>query len=190
MMLVEGPYWVNRTRQLIPAEHRDHAIKLASDMYQVIRGYVNGQVVLAAITAVLIAPALFIFHISNPAALIVVVFLTALIPLIGHMIGAAIITIVALFHSPWAALIIFLYFILYMQIENYVIQPKIQANTTNLSPLLVFASVVMGISFGGLIGCLVAIPIMGCLRVLVVDYLRSHGKLGNEDPTKEPNVSD
>jgi predicted PurR-regulated permease PerM len=190
MMLVEGPYWVNRSRQLIPDEHRDHAVKLASDMYQVIRGYVNGQVVLAAITAVLIAPALFIFHISNPAALIVVVFLTALIPLIGHMIGAAIITIVALFHSPWAALIIFLYFILYMQIENYVIQPKIQANTTNLSPLLVFASVVMGISFGGLIGGLVAIPIMGCLRVLVVDYLRSHGKLGNEDPTKEPNVSD
>lgn len=188
MMLVEGPYWVQKIKSLIPDEHQEHSVQLASDMYTVIRGYVNGQVLLAALTAALIAPALFILHISNPAALIVVVFLTALIPLIGHMIGTVIVTIVALFHSPLAALIIFAYFILYMQIENYVIQPKIQANTTNLSPFLVFASVVIGISFGGLIGGLVAIPIMGCLRVLAVDYLHSHGKLIKTDPTKEPNI--
>ncbi|MGD0284573.1 MAG: AI-2E family transporter [Candidatus Saccharimonadales bacterium] len=190
MMLVEGPYWLNRVNLLIPEEHRKHGNKLAQDMYAVIRGYVNGQVLLAAITSILIAPALFILHISNPIALIVVIFLTSLIPLIGHMIGVTIVTIVALFHSPWAALIIFAYFVLYMQIENYVIQPKIQANSTNLSPLLVFAAVVIGVCFGGLFGGLVAIPVMGCLRVLVVDYLHNHGKLVTEDPTKEPDVVD
>ncbi len=190
MMLVEGPFWVNRFKLLIPSEHRDHAVNMARDMYQIIRGYVNGQVLLAALTAVLIAPALFILHISNPVALIVLIFLTSLIPLIGHMIGIVIVTIVALFHSPWAALIIFAYFLLYIQIENYVIQPKIQANTTNLSPLLVFASVIIGVTFDGLIGGLVAIPIMGCLRVIAVDYLHNHGKFINDDPTKEPDVPD
>jgi predicted PurR-regulated permease PerM len=190
LMLVEGPYWVHKTYKLIPAEQREHGKKLANDMYKVIRGYVNGQVVLAAITAILIAPVLFILHISNPVALIVVIFLTSLIPLIGHMIGLVIVTIVALFHSLWAALIIFAYFVLYMQIENYVIQPKIQANTTNLSPLLVFMAVVIGVVFGGLIGGLVAIPAMGCLRVIVVDYLHNHDKLVVDDPTKEPDVLD
>jgi predicted PurR-regulated permease PerM len=145
---------------------------------------------LAAITAVLLAPMLFILHISNPVALIVLIFITSLIPLIGHMIGVVIVTIVALFHSPWAALIIFAYFVLYMQIESYIIQPKIQANTTNLSPLLVFASVVIGVTFGGLLGGLVAIPVMGCLRVLIVDYLHNHGKLASDDSTKEPDVAD
>jgi predicted PurR-regulated permease PerM len=190
MMLVEGPYWTSKLNTLIPSEHREHGNKLATDMYKVIRGYVNGQVALAAITAVLLAPMLFILHISNPVALIVLIFITSLIPLIGHMIGVVIVTIVALFHSPWAALIIFAYFVLYMQIESYIIQPKIQANTTNLSPLLVFASVVIGVTFGGLLGGLVAIPVMGCLRVLIVDYLHNHGKLASDDSTKEPDVAD
>jgi predicted PurR-regulated permease PerM len=146
-------------------------------MYKVICGYVNGQVLLAAIAALLITPALFVLHISYPLALMVVIFVCGLIPLFGHTIGAIIITIVALFHSPWSALIILAYYILYMQIENYLIQPHIQSNTTNLSPLLVFMAVVIGVEFDGLFGGLVAIPIMGCLRVFVIDYLHSRGKL-------------
>ena len=65
------------------------------------------------------------------------------------------------------------YYILYQQIENIFIQPRIQANSTNMSPLLVFTSVVIGVSFGGLFGGLVAIPVAGCLRILVLEYLRS-----------------
>lgn len=190
MMLVEGPYWVKRARSLLPTEHDEHVDRLGADMYKVIRGYVNGQVLLAAIAALLITPALFILHISTPLALMVVVFVCGLIPLVGHSIGAAIVTIVALFHSPWSAVIILAYYILYQQIENYVIQPRIQANSTNLSPLLVFAAVIIGVSFGGLLGGLVAIPIMGCLRVLVIDYLHSHGKLEDVSATKEPATPD
>lgn len=185
MMLVEGPSWAKRFRNLMPPEYDAHIDRLAADMYKVIKGFVNGQVILAAIAALFITPALFILHISTPLALMVVVFVCGLIPLVGHSIGAVIITIVALFHSPWSAIIILAYYILYMQIENYVIQPRIQANTTNLSPLLVFSSVVIGVSFGGLLGGLVAIPVMGCLRVILVDYLHSHGKLENVNPTTE-----
>jgi predicted PurR-regulated permease PerM len=190
MMLVEGPYWLGRGRSLVPERHGPHVDKVAHDMYHVIKGYVNGQVLLAAIATALITPALFILHIPDPAALMVVVFTAALIPLIGHTLGMIIVGIVALFHSPWAALIIVIYYILYMQLENYLIQPKIQASTTNLSPLLVFMAVVIGVSFSGLFGGLVAIPVMGCLRVLVVDYLHNHGKLESVDATKEPATPD
>jgi predicted PurR-regulated permease PerM len=62
---------------------------------------------------------------------------------------------------------------LYQQIENYIIQPRIQANSTNMSPLLVFASVIIGVNFGGLFGGLVAIPVAGCARIAVLDVLRS-----------------
>ncbi len=185
MMLLEGPRWVKRFGELVPDEHTLHVNRLASDMYKVIKGYVNGQVILAVLAALLITPALFILHISSPLALMVVVFICGLIPLVGHTIGAIIVSIVALFHSPWSALIILIYYILYQQLENYVIQPRIQASTTNLSAFLVFAAVIVGASFGGLFGGLVAIPLMGCLRVLTVDYLKGHGALDFIDPTKE-----
>ncbi|HZM63543.1 MAG TPA: AI-2E family transporter [Candidatus Saccharimonadales bacterium] len=173
MMLIEGPRWIRFFRDVIPDEHHARADRLASDMYRVVKGYVNGQVVLALLAAFLILPVLLIVGVSYPAALIVVVFICGLIPLVGHTIGAIIVSAVALFTSPWAALIVLCYYILYQQIENYVVQPKIQANSTNMSPLLVFASVIIGVSFGGLLGGLVAIPVAGCLRIVLLDYLRS-----------------
>jgi predicted PurR-regulated permease PerM len=121
----------------------------------------------------MLLPALLLLHISYPAALVVVVFICGLIPLVGHTIGATIVTIVALFTSPWTAVIILAYYILYQQIENYIIQPRIQANSTNMSPLLVFASVIVGVNFGGLFGGLVAIPVVGCIRIALLDYLHS-----------------
>lgn len=173
MMLAEGPHWGRIIGKLIPNRHTSRVQRLGSDMQHVIRGYVNGQVLLAAIAAVLITPMLFILHISNPLALMVIVFICGLIPMVGHTLGAIIITAVALFHSVTAAIIVLAYYILYQQIENYVVQPRIQANATNMSALLVFGSVLLGSNFGGLLGALVAIPVVGCVRVAILDYLES-----------------
>jgi predicted PurR-regulated permease PerM len=177
MMLVEGPRWGKMFTLALPARHQDHAANLGRQMYRVVKGYVNGQVLLAAIASLLIVPMLFILHISNPLALMVVVFICGLIPMVGHTIGAIIVTIVALFHSVPSAVIILAYYILYQQIENYVVQPRIQANSTNMSPLLVFIAVILGVNFGGLLGGLVAIPVMGCLRIVVLDYLERNNIL-------------
>ncbi len=173
MMLVEGPRWVYFLKELVPDDHHSMADRLADDMYRVVKGFVNGQVVLAALAALLILPAVLALHISYPAALVVVIFVCGLIPMVGHTIGAIIVTIVALFESTTAAIIILAYYILYQQLENYLLQPRIQANATNMSPLLVFASVVVGVSLGGLFGGLIAIPVAGCIRIAVLEYLRS-----------------
>lgn len=173
MMLVEGPRWWDFAREVIPDKHHRMADRLASEMYKVIKGFVNGQVTLALIASALIVPALFILHISYPVALMVIIFVCGLIPMVGHTLGAIIVTTVALFHSTSAAIIILAYYLLYQQLENYLIQPRIQANSTNMSPLLVFMSVVIGVSFGGLFGGLVSIPVAGCLRIIVLEYLRS-----------------
>lgn len=173
MMLVEGPRWLRLLKDIIPDEQHARAERLAHGMYKVVKGYVNGQVLLAAIAASLLLPMLIILGISYPAALFVIVFICGLIPMVGHTIGAIIVTLVALFTSPVAAALILGYYILYQQIENYLIQPRIQANSTNMSPLLVFTSVIIGVNFGGIFGGLVAIPVAGCIRVVVLDYLRS-----------------
>jgi predicted PurR-regulated permease PerM len=173
MMLVEGPRWLAFMRELLPDRHEAHTARLTKDMYRVVKGYVNGQVLLAAIASMMLLPGLLIFHVSYAFALLGVVFICGLIPMVGHTIGAVIVTLVALFHSPVSAIGILAYYITYQQIENYLIQPRLQANTTDMSPLLVFAAVIIGVSFSGLFGGLVAIPIAGCIRVLVLDYLRN-----------------
>jgi predicted PurR-regulated permease PerM len=180
MMLAEGPRWGRILNQLIPARHAKRTHRLTQDMQSVIRGYVNGQVLLAAIASVLIMPMLFILHISNPLALVVIIFVCGLIPMVGHTFGALIVTTVALFHSVTSAVVILAYYILYQQIENYVVQPRIQANATNMSALLVFISVLLGANFGGLLGALVAIPVMGCIRVVLLDYLESRDILSRK----------
>jgi predicted PurR-regulated permease PerM len=180
MMLVEGPRWLLFAKDVVPDRHHGMSQRLAHDMYRVITGYANGQVTLAAVASVLILPAILILHISYPVALMVIVFVCGLIPLVGHTIGAVIVTTVALFHSTTAAGIILIYYILYQQTENYLIQPKIQSNSTNMSPLLVFLSVVIGVSFGGLFGGLFAIPIAGCIRIALLEYLRTQKIIGDQ----------
>lgn len=172
MMLTEGPRWLAFFRQFVPEKNKDKAARVVADMYRVIKGYVNGQVLLAALAAVIITPVILILGISYPIALMVIVFICGLIPMVGHTLGAIIVTTVALFHSLPAAIIILAFYILYQQLENIFIQPKVQANSTNMSPLLVFSSVIIGVSFGGLIGGLVAIPIAGCFRIVLLEYLR------------------
>jgi predicted PurR-regulated permease PerM len=184
MMLVEGPRWVSIAQRLTPPSKRKHLAELSRGMYKVIKGYVNGQVLLAAIASLFIVPVLFILHVSYPWALMVIVFICGLIPMVGHTIGALIVTSVALFRSPLVAAIVLGYYILYQQIENYLVQPRIQANTTNMSPLLVFVAVVLGVSFGGLLGGLVAIPIMGCIRIIVVDQLTRRNLIESETAEK------
>lgn len=177
MMLVEGPRWLKLGRGFLPHDKREYGTKLARDMYKVVRGYVNGQVTIAFIASVFILPMLLILNIPYALALAAIVFICGLIPMIGAYIGATIISLVALLESPLSAVLILAYYILYQQIENYVLQPRIQANATSMSPLLVFVSVIIGINLNGIVGGLLAIPVVGCLRILVIDYLHMKGKL-------------
>jgi predicted PurR-regulated permease PerM len=187
MMLVEGPRWIAFMRELLPERHEDKVTELMSDMYRVVKGFVNGQVLLAAVASLMLLPGLIIFDVSYPIALMGVVFICGLIPMVGHTIGAIIVTLVALFTSPVSALGILIYYIVYQQIENYLIQPRVQANTTDMSPLLVFLAVVIGVSFSGLFGGLVAIPIAGCIRVLVMSYLHDNKMIQSPAVKKEVN---
>ncbi|MEI7838531.1 MAG: AI-2E family transporter [bacterium] len=181
MMLIEGSRWLKFGHNLLDDRKQKIATRISNEMYDVIKGYVNGQVLMAAIAAVIIVLPLIYLNVSYPIALMVIVFICGLIPMVGHTLGAVIITTVSLFHSPIDAVIVLAYYILYMQIEAYVIQPKIQSSKTNLTPLMVFVSLLIGLSIDGLVGGLMAIPIAGCLKVLIEEYLRTHGYISREE---------
>lgn len=176
MMLVEGPYWMNRLLELQPREKQQYRKTLALKMYRVVTGYVNGQLLIALIGAAFAMVALYItstiIGVSiNAVGLAGIVALTGLIPMIGNTIGAVFVVLICLFTSVPLAIIMGVFFIIYQQIENVTIQPYIQSKHNEMTPLLVFIAALLGIGFGGLLGGLIAIPTAGCLRILAKEYI-------------------
>ncbi len=174
MMLVEGPLWLRRIMELQPDAVRARRKNIAVRMYRVVTGYVNGQVLIAAIgagfalVAMLIAST--VFNVSiNAIALAGIIFFFGLIPLIGNTLGAIIVVLFSLLASTPLAITMAVYFLLYQQIENATLQPYIQSRNNQLTPLIVFVAALVGAGMAGLLGALAAIPVAGCIRILLED---------------------
>ena len=88
----------------------------------------------------------------------------------GQFIGGTIVTLILAVSSPIAAVIFAIIYIIYAQIENNVISPKIQGDALNLPAVVILSAVVIGMYMFGLIGAIIAIPIAGCIRVLIDEY--------------------
>ena len=71
----------------------------------------------------------------------------------------------------WAGVVVLVFFIVYQQLENHLLQPLVYGRTVQLSPLIVLVAVLIGASLAGVLGALGAIPIAGTIQVLVLDWL-------------------
>ena len=80
------------------------------------------------------------------------------------------VTILLFFSNPAAALVFAIVYIIYAQIENNIISPKIQGDALNLQPVVILCAITIGMYMFGLLGAIIAIPIAGCIRVLVDEY--------------------
>jgi predicted PurR-regulated permease PerM len=178
MMLVEGPMWLKRLWVVQPPAKRKHRQELGQKMYRVVTGYVNGQVIIAALGGTFAAITLFIMSKVfdapiNAVALGGIIAMFALLPLVGTIIGSIIVVLACLFVSAPLALAAAIYFVIYQQIENVTIQPYIQSKSNNLTPLIVFLAALLGVGLGGFLGAFLAIPAAGCIKILVDDHFAS-----------------
>jgi predicted PurR-regulated permease PerM len=102
-----------------------------------------------------------------------VIFLMTFVPMFGATIGGGVVALLLLLYSWPAALIYLIFFIIEQQIENNLIQPKIQSKRLNMSALIILIAVIVGLQVAGILGALVAIPLAGCAVVLMRDALRT-----------------
>lgn len=177
MMLVEGPRWLDKFWAMQTETKRKKRKEIAHKMYRVVTGYVNGQLLVAVIggmfTFITLMIASEIFDVSvNAIALAAIVSLFALLPMIGTTIGAIIVVTACIFVSIPLAIVMGVFFVVYQQIENVTLQPYIQSRSNNLTPLIVFSAAMIGVSIAGLVGALFAVPVAGCIGILVEDYYK------------------
>src|SRR4029434_8332168 len=97
-----------------------------------------------------------------------------LIPLVGATLGAIVAIAVAALHSLPAALVVLVFFVVYQQAENHLLQPGISFGTAPLNALAVLVSVLIGVELFGFLGALLAIPVAGVISVIGRDLYYSY----------------
>lgn len=175
-MIVEGPKWLELIKRLQPKDKLKHREELAIEMYHAVTGWVSGNLLTSLIAAVVIAIMLTILRIPFAIPLGILVGLCDLIPLVGATIGAVVVIFVCLFSSVTAAIVMLIFFIVYQQLENHVMQPYVYSKTVELSPLLVLVAALLGAALAGLVGALLAIPAAACAQILLKDQIKLHNR--------------
>ncbi|CAN5853930.1 AI-2E family transporter [soil metagenome] len=168
------PTLENGVASLFPPAKRDEFRELMDRATEKIGGYSSGQLTVSLIAGVCAFIAFLIIGLPFPAALAMWVSITTLIPSVGALVGAVLCILVASFVSIGTAIITAIYILVYQQIENYVISPRVMKKAVDLSPAAVIVSVLIGGSMLGFVGALLALPIAAAAKVVVRDlWLRN-----------------
>jgi putative heme transporter len=171
--------WAERQ---VEGDDRARVIGVLDGIYRVIAGYVVGVFAVAFLGAS--AAALFMTVAGIPYAPVLALFVgvMAVIPLVGSTLGAIPYVAVGFFQGIAVGVAAIVFFAVYQQVENNVVQPFIHRRTVNLNPLWIIIAVLVGTQVLGIVGALVAIPVAGIVQVLVQDWLAHRDDGRDEEP--------
>ncbi len=150
---------------------------LTESLQRNLRGFVAGQLLLGLFMAVSLSLAFFVLQVPFFLLFAVFIGLMEVIPFIGASLGIAVVVIIVAFIDWWLALQVLGVAIALQQVKDNLIAPRIMGNLTGLSPVIIFAALLLGTKIGGLLGVILAIPLTGVIKSLVEIML---------DPTLPP----
>lgn len=162
------PQAVDLGLSLVPASRRDRVGRLTNAVIARVGAFVGSQILIAAMAAVFVLILATILGMPSPIAVGMIVLVAALIPLIGHFLGCAIVTLIALTQSVWIGAIAFVAYIVYVQIENYIVTPRIMKRTLSVPGAVTIIAALIGSSLLGLVGGLLAVPVAASI-ILILD---------------------
>ena len=162
------PQAISLGLSIVPASRRDRVGKLTDAVIERVGLFVGSQILIAAMAGVFVVLLSTVLSMPSPIAIGMIVFVVALIPLIGHFIGSGVVTLIALTQSPLIGLVAFVSYVLYVQIENYVVTPKIMKRTLSVPGAVTIVSALIGSSLLGLVGGLLAVPVAASI-ILILD---------------------
>ncbi len=162
------PQAVNLGLSLVPASRRDRVGLLTNAVIARVGSFVGSQIVIAAMAAVFVTTLSIFLGLPSPIAIGMFILVVALIPLIGHFIGASVFTLIALSQSLIIGIIAFVAYVVYVQVENYVVTPRIMKRTLSVPGAVTIVAALIGSSLLGLVGGLLAVPIAASI-ILILD---------------------
>jgi predicted PurR-regulated permease PerM len=156
------------TYTMVPASKRDRFIALSGQIPDGVGRYVIGQITLGLVNGVLTFLLLTIIGGRAPIVFAFIAFVFSLIPLVGTISGSALIVLSQfLLADGTVALIALIYYLIYMQVEAYVISPRIMTKAVSVPGSIVVIAAIAGGSLLGILGALVAIPVAASIIIIV-----------------------
>ena len=160
--------------QLIPATRREKFIDLAEQISDSVGKYVRGQVLLGLANGILTAVFMLILGaiLGDPidywALFAFLAFLFSLVPLVGTISGAVVISLTIALVEPWpAVLVVVIYYLVYMQIEAYLFSPTIMKRAVKVPGVVVVVAALAGGTLLGILGALIAIPVAAAILLII-----------------------
>jgi predicted PurR-regulated permease PerM len=153
--------------RLAPARNRPGVAKLTEEITQSVGSYLMGMVILAFFNAIVAFFLHLFLGLPFPLLMGVLAFVITIIPLVGPVIYWIAATALALFTGPLAALIFGLAYLVYIQIEAYVLTPRVMSKAISIPGSLVVIGALIGGTLLGLLGALVAVPVTASILLII-----------------------
>lgn len=169
-IVVEQDAILRAVRSVIPVEHSERVGMVITKVQKKIGNWLQGQLVLGIIIALLSYFGLLVLGMPNALALAMFAGLTELVPILGPVIGAIPAIIIAFSISPLKALFVFILYVIIQQSENHFIVPQVMRKAVGLNPLVSIIALLAGARLGGITGALLAIPVTTALTVLGEEF--------------------
>jgi predicted PurR-regulated permease PerM len=184
--LVYGRELVQRVSGLMPASYRGPFIDAARQIYGVNKGYWYGKFLIGGIAALTTFATMKLLGLPFAAPLALFVGITDLIPNIGATLGTIPVVIVGLLEEPWKGVVVGAVLLLYQQLENNLITPKIFKETVEIHPFLSVVAVIVFTSLFGIVGALIAVPVTKAIEILVAAVREGRQTAALEPPLPAP----
>nr|WP_229783405.1 AI-2E family transporter [Pilimelia anulata] len=156
-----------RAYQLVPASRRDRVSKLSDAVLAKVGAYLVGALSIALLAGVTTFIFLRAVGVEYAFALAFVVAVCDLIPQIGATLGAVVVSLAGFATSVPVGIACLVFFLVYQQIENYLIYPKVMRRSVKVSDLAAIIAALTGVALFGVLGALVAIPAVAALQLIV-----------------------
>lgn len=155
---------------LTPDSWHEHIHNLLPAMRTTVGGYIRGQMITSGAIAVVTFVVLTIAGVPNALGLAVLAGIVDIIPLIGAVLAVVPSVLVALTVSTQSAMIVAVTLLVYQEIENRILIPKVYGSTLRLPGVAVLVAVLVGAQLAGIIGALLALPAAAAIRVFIMYY--------------------
>ncbi len=167
-LLLYGPGFTRTARGIFPeGKPRRAASRIAERSMNAVSGWVAGNLLTSVIASFASLMAFLVLGLPYAFLLSLWVGVADLIPLIGATLGALPAVIVAFVHSVPAGVVTIVFFLVYQQFENHVLQPIVYGRTIRLNSFLVLLAVILGVELAGFLGALLALPVAGVIQVAI-----------------------
>ena len=157
--------------RFVPASRRERVSKITDAIILRIGGFVSGQATVAFIASIFGLILALSLGLPYPSAIAFLVFVCGAIPLIGHVLGITAVTLIALSKSPADAIITLIIYVAYIQLENYLIMPRIMRKSLSIPGIVTIIAALVGVSLLGIVGGILAVPIAAAVLLILEEVV-------------------